>query len=154
MGSTAIAEAIRAPDNGRQSWDSYFMDLAESISTRATCERLKVGCIFTRDNRILSTGFNGALPKRRHCTEVGCLIHEGHCIRACHAEQNAVAQAAENGVSLKDSSLYVTHLCCINCYRLVLAAGCSHVYYHQSYGTAEMKYYYALQGMTRLEQIK
>jgi dCMP deaminase len=154
MGSTAISEAIRPSDNGRQSWDEYFMQLAESISTRATCSRLKVGCLFVRDNRILTTGYNGALPGHKHCEEIGCLLHESHCVRSVHAEENAVAQAAQHGVSLANSYLYVNHLCCIKCYKLVLSAGASRVYYRQSYGTAPMDLYYQLQGFSRLEQIK
>lgn len=153
MGSSSIVEAIKPTTDGRQPWGNYFMQLAEVIATRATCERLKVGCLFVRDNFILSTGFNGALPGHRHCTEVGCLLHEGHCVRACHAEINAIAQAAKHGVSLENSYLFVTHLCCIKCYVSVLAAGCSRVYYRSNYGTADMKLYYELQGMSRLEKV-
>jgi dCMP deaminase len=154
MGSTAIAEAIRPPDNGRQSWEQYFMGLAEHIATRSTCSRLKVGCVFTKDSLILCTGYNGSLAGQDHCDDVGCLVHENHCIRAVHAENNAIAQAARHGVSLEHSWLFVNYLCCINCFKNVIAAGCSRVYYRHQYGTADMKYYYQLQGMTRLEQIK
>lgn len=154
MGSTAIAEAIKPKETGRQSWEDYYMGMAEYISTRATCSRLKVGCVFTKDWRVLATGYNGALPGRDHCDDVGCLIHEGHCIRCVHAENNAIAQAAKHGVSLEDSWLFVNYLPCIGCYKNVLAAGCARVYYRHTYGTADMKFYRELQGMSRLEQLK
>lgn len=154
MGSATIAEAIRPPDNGRQSWTDYFIGLAEHIATRSTCERLKVGAVFTRDSRILATGYNGSLPGREHCSDVGCLLHKDSCIRTVHAETNAICQAAQHGVSLQDSWLYVTHLPCISCFKNVIAAGCSRVYYREFYGSVEIAVYRGLQGMTRLEQVK
>ncbi len=155
MGSTATTEAIPSPNTGRQGWHEYFLDLADHISTRSTCERLKVGCVFVKENFVLSTGYNGSLPGRDHCSDVGCLVHKDNCIRTVHAETNAICQAAQHGVSLKDSWLYVTHLCCIVCYKNVLAAGCSRVYYRKDYyGAVDMSIYRGFQGMTRLEQIK
>lgn len=154
MGSTTISEALSEKPSSRQSWADYFMQLATHISTRSTCERLHVGCVFVKDNRILATGYNGSLPGREHCSDVGCLVHENHCVRSVHAENNAICQAACHGVSLEGSDLYVTHLCCIYCYKNVLAAGCKHVYYRDSYGTADMAFYYAMQGFSRLEQLK
>jgi dCMP deaminase len=154
MGSTAIAETIRPPDNGRQSWDQYFLGLATEISKRSTCARLKVGAIFTRDSRILATGYNGSLPGRPHCDDVGCLMHEGHCIASVHAENNAICQAAQHGISLKDSWLYVTHLPCLGCYVNVLAAGTARVYFGEMYRHSDLSIYQKLQGMSRLEQIK
>ena len=137
----------------RESWHSYFIRLAQDVSTRSTCDRLKVGAIFVRDNRILCTGYNGSLPGRPHCSDAGCLIHENRCIRTVHAETNAICQAAQHGVSLADSWLYVTHLCCLNCYKIVLAAGCSRVYFGQYYGTTPMSTYQEFQGMSRLEKL-
>lgn len=154
MGSTAISEAMQPSADGRQSWAAYFMQLAELVGSRATCDRLKVGAVFTRDNRVLCTGYNGALPGRQHCDVVGCLMHESHCVRAIHAESNAICQAAHHGVSLDNSVLYVTHLPCLTCFRLCIAAGCARVVYKEEYGTADMSVYRQLQGMTRLEQIK
>lgn len=149
MGSTAIPEK----PSDRQPWSEYFMDLAKHISTRSTCTRLQVGCVFVRDNRILATGYNGSLPGRQHCTEVGCLVHNGSCIRTVHAESNAIAQAARHGVSLEDSWLYVTTLPCFNCYKNVLASGVSRVYYRSWYSKADISAYRDIQGMSRLEKV-
>jgi dCMP deaminase len=154
MGSTAISEALQPPAVGRRPWANHFIDIAQLISTRSTCDRLRVGAVFVRDNRILCTGYNGSLPGRQHCDDVGHLMHEGHCHRAVHAEQNAIAQAAQHGVSLTDSWLFVTHLPCIVCFKIVLAAGCARVYYGEQYGTADMSLYHGLQGMSRLEQVR
>jgi dCMP deaminase len=154
MGSTSISEAIKPPSDGRQPWADYFIQLAELVGSRATCDRLKVGAVFTRDNRVLCTGYNGALPGRPHCTDHGCLVVDNHCVATVHAETNALAQAAQHGVTLHDSWLYVTHLPCLACYKIVLAAGCSRVYYKQWYGTTPIEIYRKFQGMSRLEQVK
>ncbi|MEJ2446489.1 MAG: hypothetical protein P8Y37_00895, partial [Anaerolineales bacterium] len=51
-----------------------------------------------QDKRILTTGYNGSPRGLPHCTEVGCLMDNGHCVRTLHAEQNAIIQAALHGV--------------------------------------------------------
>jgi dCMP deaminase len=137
----------------RPSWPQFFMSVAQLMATRSTCDRLRVGAVFTRNNRILVTGYNGALPGRDHCDEVGHLMHEGHCVRTVHAEENAVAQAAQHGVSLENSTLYVTHLPCLKCFKLCLASGVKVICFGETYGTADMSVYHSLQGMTRLEKL-
>jgi dCMP deaminase len=153
MGSTAISESIPEKKSKRPSWFQYFIGIADSVSHRSSCERLKVGAVFVKDQRILATGFNGSLPGQDHCEDVGCLVHKGNCIRCVHAETNAICQAARHGVSLEDSWLYVTHMPCINCYKIVLAAGASRVYYRDWYGETDISIYRQFQGMSRLEKL-
>ena len=107
----------------RPPWDEYFMRIAFEVATRATCLRRHVGAVIVRDRRILSTGYNGSPPGQPHCSEVGCLLEDGRCIRTLHAEQNALMQAALHGVSTQGATLYATcrpgHVCA----RMVVAAG-------------------------------
>lgn len=117
----------------RPSWDVYFCELAKLTATRATCTRRKVGCVITRDNRVLATGYNGALPGEDHCTEVGCFMIGGHCIRTNHAEVNAINDAAKRGVSLDGSTVYVTLQPCWNCLRQLISVGVKRVYYTERY---------------------
>ena len=84
----------------RPGWDEYFMQIARTVSTRATCPRASVGCVLMRAHRILTTGYNGAPRGVAHCTEVGCTLVGEHCLRATHAEANAVVQGALHGVEL------------------------------------------------------
>ena len=112
-------------------WEDYFINLSEHIANRSTCLRKQVGCIITRENYILATGYNGALPKHPECIDLGCLrdtlqIPSGqakHICRAMHAEQNAVAAAAKNGISLNGATCYVTLFPCINCAKTLIMAG-------------------------------
>jgi dCMP deaminase len=113
--------------------DEYFMRIAREISSRATCDRLHVGCVIVRDRRILSTGYNGSLSGAAHCDDVGHLMENGHCVRTVHAEANAVCQAAYNGVSLRDSTAYVTHSSCWPCFKLMANAGVRRIVYGEFY---------------------
>jgi dCMP deaminase len=111
----------------RPSWDEYFMQIARDVATRATCLRRHVGAVVVRDKRILSTGYNGSPPGQKHCTEVGCLLEDGRCIRTLHAEQNALIQAALHGVSTEGATLYATCRPCHVCARMIVGAGIKRV---------------------------
>lgn len=107
----------------RPSWDAYFLQIARDIASRATCKRRQVGAVVVLDRRILTTGYNGAPHGLPHCTDVGCKMQDGHCIRTLHAEQNAIVQGALNGVSLRGATLYVTCQPCNNCAKMIINAG-------------------------------
>lgn len=125
----------------RLSWDEYFMKIADLVSQRSTCLRRQVGCVVVRDKRILATGYNGAPSGLKHCEDVGCLrnklkIPSGErqeLCRALHAEQNAIIQAAQMGVSLKDSVLYCTHQPCVLCAKMLINAGINKIIFKGDY---------------------
>ena len=121
----------------RPTWDAYFLDLARTISTRATCDRKKVGALFVRDRVILSTGYNGSIRGLPHCNEVGHLIENNHCIRTIHAEQNALAQAAWQGTRIDGSILYITTSPCWICFKLIANAGIQRIVYGEQYNLDE-----------------
>lgn len=128
MPEQAIAHGV-----GRPTWDEYFMTMAHFVATRATCTRRQVGAVIVREKRILTTGYNGSPPGLPHCTDVGCWIVDGHCVRTIHAEQNAIVQAALHGVSTKGATLYVTAAPCVTCAKLIIAAGIERVVYQEKY---------------------
>lgn len=117
----------------RPSWDEYFISMAQMVSTRSTCPRAQVGCVLVRENRVLTTGFNGAPSSLEHCDDAGCLMSDGHCIRALHAEQNAIIQAALHGISTKGAVAYVTHHPCVVCAKMLINAGIWRVVYLNDY---------------------
>jgi len=117
----------------RPGWDEYFMEIGRTVATRSTCPRLSVGCVLTRDRRILTTGYNGAPSGVAHCTEIGCVIVDGHCQRATHAEANAIVQAALHGVRIEGSSAYCTHQPCIHCSKLFISSGIVRIVYESAY---------------------
>ena len=117
----------------RPSWHEYFMRIAKEVATRATCPRRSVGAVIVLDRRILTTGYNGAPHGLAHCTEVGCKIVDGHCQRALHAEQNAILQAALNGVSTRGATVYVTCQPCNACAKMIINAGIVRVVFEGDY---------------------
>ncbi|MBU0993581.1 MAG: cytidine/deoxycytidylate deaminase family protein [Proteobacteria bacterium] len=131
-------------DDKRPSWKSYFMDIAELVAKRSTCTRRAVGAVVVKDKRILSTGYNGAPTGVKHCVETGCLrakleIPSGERHELCrgiHAEQNAIIQAAYYGISIKDASLYCTHLPCSICAKMIINAGIKTIYFMSGYADA------------------
>ena len=110
------------------------MALARIVATRSSCDRLQAGAVLVKNNRIISTGYNGAPPGQVQCDEVGHLMEEGHCVRTIHGEHNAILQAAViPGASTDGSTLYTKHLCCIHCCKYVVAAGVKRVVYAKNY---------------------
>lgn len=117
----------------RASWHAYFMDIARTVAQRSTCDRKHVGAVVTRDRCILATGYNGSVRGLPHCDDVGHLMVEGHCERSVHAEANAVAQAAREGVRILGSTIYVTASPCWGCQRLLVNAGVVGIVYSEDY---------------------
>lgn len=112
----------------RPTWHKYFINIAEEVAQRSTCPRAKVGAIIVKNNRILSTGYNGAPAGEPHCIDDGCIVEHNHCLRAVHAEVNAVCQAAKYGVSVDGAVLYYwdsleRDTCCHNCIQVMKSAG-------------------------------
>ncbi len=119
--------------SNRISWKTYFMNIAKEVSTRSTCDRKNVGAVIVRDKMILSTGYNGSIRGLPHCNEVGHEMVDGHCIRTTHAEANAIAQAAKNGVRVDLAEIFVTASPCYNCFKLIANSGIKTIYYKEFY---------------------
>lgn len=113
----------------RPTRDEVLMETARLWRYRGTCNRLRVGAIFSKSGRILVQGYNGAPSGMLHCH------HEDAepCDRAVHAEANGIAWAARNGIALEESELHVTNLPCPNCALLVINAGIVRVVWDEDY---------------------
>jgi len=107
------------------------MKITEDVSTRSTCLRRSVGAIIVKDKRILTTGYNGVPTNISHCTDETCLrtkynVPSGERHELCrglHAEQNAIIQAANHGVSINGASIYITHQPCSICTKMLINSG-------------------------------
>ena len=56
----------------RPSWDQYFMQLASLAAQRSNCMKRRVGCVLVREQRVISTGYNGTPRNLKNCNEGGC----------------------------------------------------------------------------------
>lgn len=138
----------------RQSWDNYFMDIAEKVATRSTCDIANVGCVIVnKDKRICSTGYNASLSGHPHCNDVGHTMREGHCIATVHAEVNAITYCAKEGIALKDCTAYVTHFPCLNCSFALAASGIKKIYYRNAYRMDEYSLEIFKKSEIELEQV-
>ncbi|MCL6548275.1 MAG: ComE operon protein 2 [Alicyclobacillus sp.] len=123
----------RGESGRRLSWHEFFASQARVMALRSTCPRLHVGCVIVREKRMIASGYNGSIHGDVHCVDVGCRIVDGHCVRAIHAEQNALLQCARFGIATEGADLYVTHLPCLQCTKSIIQAGIARVYYEQVY---------------------
>ena len=121
----------------RLNWDEYFMSIALLASQRSPCNRLHVGSVIVKNNRLISMGYNGYIPGAPHISRVEdkheqSIIHsEVNAIADC--EVNAIADCAKRGVSLFESKIYITHYPCINCFRSIAACEIKEVIYLEDY---------------------
>ena len=113
----------------RLSWNDYFMQTAQLASVRSPCERLKVGCVLVKNNRLISMGYNGFLAGTNHKS----IVRGGHEQATIHAEINAITDAAKRGVSIDDAVAYITHYPCINCFKALASSGVKKIYYQVDY---------------------
>ncbi|MFZ2154486.1 MAG: cytidine/deoxycytidylate deaminase family protein [Candidatus Moraniibacteriota bacterium] len=135
-------EVEKREEYKRVSWDEYFINLAEMVGTRGTCDRGRSGCVIVRDNRILVTGYVGSAAGLAHCDEIGHELHtvisedkaeSQHCIRTAHAEQNAIANAARFGTALDKSTLYCHMTPCYTCAKMIINSGIRRVVCSKDY---------------------
>ena len=118
----------------RLSWDEYFSKIVSVTAERSPCERLQVGCLLVKDNRIISQGYNGFLPGCPHES----IVRDNHEQATLHAEQNALMDCAKRGVSCEGCTAYITHYPCIICARLLLAGGIKKINYLNDYKNDEL----------------
>jgi dCMP deaminase len=113
--------------------------MAERFSKLSYAERLKVGAIVVKDNRVISIGYNGT-PEGwdNSCEEVVEVHEDGGVVtktkeEVIHAEANAISKLAKDGESGKTASMFLTHAPCIQCAKLIYGAGINSVYYRNNY---------------------
>ena len=130
----------------RVSKHNYYLDIAETVSRRATCLRRNFGAVIVKDDVIISTGYNGSPRGTANCSDTGTCVREQLNIprgeryelcRSVHAEANAIIAASRE--QMMGSTLYmcctdpktkniVGNICsCAMCKRLIINAGISHV---------------------------
>jgi dCMP deaminase len=106
---------MKARGKLRPDWDDYFIGIAKAVAARATCLRRKYGAVITKDNIIVSTGYNGAPAGMKDCLEVGkCTrkelqIPHGERYELCHsvhAEANAIIRASVD--ELRGATIYIS----------------------------------------------
>ena len=122
----------------KQKFIDAYMDVAHRFAQLSTAERLKVGAIIVKDDRIISIGYNG-MPSgwTNECENVVAV--DGYSVQyktkdeVIHAEANAIAKLAKSSESGSGSTLFLTHSPCIQCAKQIYTAGIQEVFYKEDY---------------------
>lgn len=125
---------ISNEENKRPSWDEYFKNIVQFTKQRSPCHRLQVGCLFVRDNRIISQAYNGFISGAPHKS----IMMDGHEQATIHAEQNAIIDCAKRGVSCDGCTVYITHFPCFICSKMMVASGIKEIKYIEDYRNTEL----------------
>jgi dCMP deaminase len=146
----------------RPSWDEYFMMLAEVAAIRGNCLRRRIGAVIVRNRQILSTGYNGTPKGITNCSDGGCPRCAGHAasgssLDEClcvHAEENAIVQAAANGVAIRGGTLYCTLSPCSYCAKSIINAGIVEVVYAGTYSLSPVTAALFKEAHVKLRQLR
>ena len=127
-----MKKVLKNTKNKRPSWDEYFLQMAELVGSRGTCDRGRAGTVIVKDERLLASGYVGSPIGLPHCDDVGHEMHtvtsedgsiSQHCIRTTHSETNAIANAARFGVAIDGATMYSKMVSCYACAKIVVNAG-------------------------------
>jgi dCMP deaminase len=108
-------------------YDRYFLQIMQQAASLSKDPHTKIGCVIVGPDRdIRSTGFNSFVrglddhkPERLQRPEKYWWIE--------HAERNAIYLAARSGTAIKDCTIYVPSLPCIDCARAIVSVGIKQV---------------------------
>lgn len=105
----------------RPDWDHYFLEIAEQIAKRSPDAQTQFGAVLVRNKRIISTGYNGwpsGCPDR-----IMPNIRPFKYWAVVHAENNAILNAAKEGVSVNGATLFVGGMPCSSCSKILVSVG-------------------------------
>lgn len=124
-------------------WIDYFLRVTQDTAQLSSANRLKVGCVIVRDKRIILCGYNGTPSGEDN----QCEDEFGKTLpNVLHAEENAILYAANQGISLRDSSIFINYSPCLHCSRMIFGSGIKEVYFQTLYRNQE--------GLEFLNQVK
>jgi dCMP deaminase len=109
--------------NQRPGWDDYFMSLAYVAAAKSKDPSTRVGAVIVNQrNRVISTGYNG-FPAGSDDEAILSQGREVKLAHTIHAELNAIAGAAIEGVSTNDCKMYIFFTPCMPCAIVIHQAG-------------------------------
>jgi dCMP deaminase len=112
-------------------WDEYWLEMARTASRKSKDPKCRVGAVIVCHDTVVSTGFNG-FPRQVFDNPELLADPDEKLRMICHAEQNAIYNAARIGVSLQAATIYVTKFPCLGCCNAIIQAGMTTIYTHDS----------------------
>jgi dCMP deaminase len=122
----------------KEKFKRAYMKTAQTFAELSSAQRLHVGAIVVKDDRIISIGYNGMPAGWDNNCEDEIRYEDGSVIlktksEVLHAETNAIAKLAKSNESGLGANLFVTHSPCIECAKLIYQSGICKVYYGIKY---------------------
>jgi dCMP deaminase len=112
-------------------WEQYWLEMAVTAGRKSKDPKCRVGAVIVRDDLVLSTGFNGFA--RQVFDDPALLRDPDEKLKwICHAEQNAIHNAARLGVRLEGATIFVTKFPCLACCNAIIQAGIREIHTHDS----------------------
>ena len=129
----------------KEKFVNAYMDVAERFAQLSSARRLHVGAIVVKDDRIISIGYNGMPAGWDNDCEYEAAPGFGEAIppipkskpEVLHAETNAIAKLAKSTESGDGAVLFVTHMPCLDCAKLIFQSGIRSVFYRDSYRSSD-----------------
>lgn len=147
-----------------------FKETIAAFKKRSSCERIKVSAIIIKNGRIISTGWNGTPSGQVHCNDYFAKKYRGkdpYTVMGfsdehkeysqryeIHAEQNAIAYAARNGIKTEGTTLYISISPCLDCAKLICSAGIEKVFYFKEYDRDNRGIDFLLENNIMCEELK
>jgi len=104
---------------GLSKWDKRFLKLSNEVASWSKDPSTQVGAVITKDNHVVSLGFNG-FPRGMRDDAYLYEDREVKYERVIHAEVNAILNAHR---SVKGCTLYVNRPPCAHCALNVIQSG-------------------------------
>ncbi|EJL7929135.1 cytidine/deoxycytidylate deaminase family protein [Vibrio cholerae] len=104
-------------------WAQRFFQMAELVGSWSKDPSTQVGAVITKQNRIVSVGFNGYPHGISDSASTD--DRDMKYLKTLHAEENAILFAKRD---LDGCEIYVTHFPCPNCAAKIIQTGISAVY--------------------------
>ncbi|ERF70526.1 hypothetical protein EPUS_08588 [Endocarpon pusillum Z07020] len=152
-------QPLHHPSLPRPTWDKYFMHLSTLASTRSNCMKRRVGAVLVRNNRVISTGYNGTPRNLTNCNEGGCPRCNGgksgqlNTCLCLHAEENALLEAGRERIGDREGGILYCDTCpCLTCAVKIVQVGIEEVVYAQGYNMDEDTARVLEEGGVRLRQ--
>lgn len=111
-----------------------YLEIARSHAKLSKAKRLKVGAVLRTKQNVLLAGYNGTVSGMNNVCEI--IQEDGSTVtklEVLHAEENCLMKAAREGVSVLDSTMYITHAPCLHCAAMLIQAGVKKVVYENLY---------------------
>jgi dCMP deaminase len=132
----------------KQKFINAYMEVAKTFANLSSAQRLKVGAIVVKDDRIISIGYNGMPSGWDNCCEDTVLVDYGNRAsdakyelktkpEVLHAESNAISKLAKCSESGNGATMFITHAPCIDCAKLIYQSGIAAVYYKNDYRSTQ-----------------